>query len=261
MKLMQQTKGMFGGTDPWVKAEWALGFLSLASGCFAISVVPFIRKDFGERYLGWLNLFFGYTVVANFTFLGALIGSLGGMFVRTQSASPQLMMLFWLAFIAASIYHRREIARKNRAGEEWHSMYMGTSILPLPFSRETVYKFAEPGLVFGAGYLVSSVSFQVGLWLMISAASLFVNNHIIYYQQRQSILDMRDAEIEAHFMSAALAGGPPSETCGLVVAESNIALVHSDAGLKAAFAALSPELKDVLDAESDDTHASPESGR
>ena len=52
--------------------EVALAILSLVSGCFAISVVPFIRKDFGERYLGWLNLFFGYTVVANFTFLGSI---------------------------------------------------------------------------------------------------------------------------------------------------------------------------------------------
>ena len=68
--------------------EWALAFLSLVSGCFAISVVPFIRKDFGERYLGWLNLFFGYTVVANFFFLGNVISML------TRHGGSQMMGWF-----------------------------------------------------------------------------------------------------------------------------------------------------------------------
>lgn len=251
MRLMRETKHMFGGTDPFVKAEWILGFLSLASGCFAISVVPFIRKDFGERYFGWLNLFFGYTVIANFTFLGAILGSMMGMFGRRASASPQLMMLCWLAFIALSIYHRREISRKNKAGLEWHSMYIGTSILPLPFSVEVVHKFAEPGIVLGVGWFISAISPQVGWWLMISGAALFANNHIVYYQQRQAILDMRDAEIEARNISKAFAGKPASETCGLMVAESCIQLMQHDADLKAAFSNLSPGLKDMLDSQPD----------
>src|SRR5579864_6562125 len=57
MKLMQETRNIFSGFDPWRKAEWALAFLSLISSCFAVSVVPFLRKDMGERYFGWINLF------------------------------------------------------------------------------------------------------------------------------------------------------------------------------------------------------------
>jgi hypothetical protein len=137
--------------------EWALAFLSLVSGCFSISVVPFIRKDFGERYLGWLNLFFGYTVVANFFFLGNMIGMI------TRRGGSQLMGMFWLAFIAMSIYRRREITAKNNAGVEWHSMYIGTSLLPLPFSQEKIYKFFEPALVYALGHLLWAYSGQVGL--------------------------------------------------------------------------------------------------
>src|SRR5215467_15532087 len=132
MKLFQETRSVFGGFEPWRKAEWALGFLSLLSSCFAVSVVPFIRRDMGERYFGWLNLFFGYMVVANFTFLGSL-------FFHGPS---QLMTLFWMAFIGASLWHRYQIAKKNAAGVQWHSMHMGTSLLPLPLSQEKIFKFA-----------------------------------------------------------------------------------------------------------------------
>ncbi len=243
MKLYGETRELLKGTEQWRTFEVLLAIISLISGCFAVSVVPFIRKDFGERYLSWLNLFFGYTVVANFTFLGSMFGFL------TRQGGQQFMVLFWLAFIAMGVYRRWEINRKNNAGVEWHSMYMGTSILPLPVSTEKIYKFFEPALVFGAGHLLWTISGQVGLWLMISAVALFINNHIVYYNERRAMLDMRDAEIEAKYLSAALAGKPASETGGFVVAESSVRLMGQDARLKDAFANLSPELKHVLDAE------------
>jgi hypothetical protein len=157
MRLYREAREILKGTDQWKMYEWALAFLSLVSGCFSISVVPFIRKDFGERYLGWLNLFFGYTVVANFFFLGNMIGMI------TRRGGSQLMGMFWLAFIAMSIYRRREITAKNNAGVEWHSMYIGTSLLPLPFSQEKIYKFFEPALVYALGHLLWAYSGQVGL--------------------------------------------------------------------------------------------------
>ena len=83
----------------------------------------------------------------------------------------------------ASVYRRCEITRKNNAGSKWHSMYMGTSLLPLPFSQEKIYKFFEPALVFGAGHMLWAFSGQVGLWLMIAAVSLFINNHIVLLQR------------------------------------------------------------------------------
>ena len=245
MRLMRETRQVFGGTDIWRKYEWALGLLSLISSCFAISVIPFLRKDMGERYFGWLNLFFGYTVVANFMFLGSLMAMLLGMVGYRVALSPQLMMLFWLAFIGASLYHRREIARKNNAGIEWHSMYIGTSLLPLPLAPEKIHKFVEPGLVFVVGYFLSG---QVGLWLILAAVGLLVNNHIVYYNERRCILDMRDARIEAKYFSAALTGKPAQETAGFVVAESSIKLIAKDARLQEAFANLSVELKGLIDA-------------
>ena len=239
MKLMQDTRSIFQGFDPWRKAEWALSFLSLVSSCFAVSVVPFLRRDMGERYFGWLNLFFGYTVVANFTFLFSFL----------FHGPSQLMTLFWMGFIGVSLWHRYQIAKKNAAGQQWHSMYMGTSLLPLPLSQEKIFKFAEPAAVYLAGHLLSAFSSAVGWWLTFAAAGLFVNNHIVYFNERQAILDMRDAQIESKFLSAALSGKPAQETAGLVVSESSMKLMGQDAGLKEAFANLSADLKQLLDSE------------
>jgi hypothetical protein len=241
MKLYGQTRELLKGSEQWKMYEVVLAILSLVSGCFAISIVPFIRKDFGERYLGWLNLFFGYTVVANFFFLGNVIAML------TRHGGSGLMGVFWLAFVAMSFYRRRQITARNNAGIEWHSMYIGTSLLPLPFSQEKIYKFFEPALVFALGHLLWTFSGQVGLWLMGSAVALLINNHIVYYNERRSILDLRDSQIEAKYLGAALSGKPAKETAGFVVAESSNQLMRQDAALSDAFANLSPELKDVLD--------------
>jgi hypothetical protein len=243
MKLYGEAKDLLKGTESWRMYEMMLAIISLISGCFAISIVPFVRKDFGERYLSWLNLSFGYTVVAFFMFFGQMFSFL------TRWGGQQLMTLFFLAFIAMSVYRRWEIHRRNNAGVPWHSMCMGTSILPLPFSEEKVYKFFEPALIFGAGHLLWTLSGQVGLWIMISAVSLFINNHIVFYNERRAMLDMRDAEIETKYIGAALTGKPVTETAGFVVAESSIKLMGQDARLKDAFANLPQELKDVLDTE------------
>jgi len=244
MKLYNDTRELLKGSETWRMYEWALGLLSLISACFAVSVVVFIRKDFGERYLGWLNLFFGYTVVANFTFLGGMIAAMTGR------GGQQFMLLFWLAFIVMSLYRRWQITRRNNAGVEWHSMYIGSSILPLPFSEEKIYKFFEPAIVFAVGYMFWGLSGQVGLWLMIGGVALLVNNHIVFYNERRSILDLRDAQIEAKYLGAALSGKPAKETAGFVVAESSVKLMRQEASLKGAFDNLSPELKEVLDTKS-----------
>lgn len=243
MKLMKESRELLRVFNPWHKFEWVLGLLGLVSGCFAISIVPFTRKDFGERYLGWINLFFGYTIVGNFAFLGNVIGvASGGQF-------SWLMVLCWLAFVGASLYHRVEITRKNKAGKDWHSMCMGTTLLPLLLSEEKIFKIVEPGLVFLVGLLAYQFSWQVGIWLMVGGVCLFVSNHLVYHFERQLILDVRDAQIEARYASQAIAGRPARETGGFVVAESNIQMIRKDAGLRQIFGNLSSEMKDLFDAQ------------
>jgi 1,4-dihydroxy-2-naphthoate octaprenyltransferase len=80
MNTLSQTPSVFGNTDIWKKSEWFLALLSLITSFFSISVVVFTRRDFGERYLGLINLYMGYlymgySVVASFMFLGNLLSA------------------------------------------------------------------------------------------------------------------------------------------------------------------------------------------
>jgi hypothetical protein len=243
VKMMRQARSVFGGTDIWRQSEWLLGLVMFLSNCFAISVTPFLRRDMGERYFGYVNLYFGYSVLSTFFFLGPFVNLL----IHGPMILPAMMTWFMAAFVGASIYQRRAIWKKNNAGIEWHSMYVGTSNLPLPISQEKILKFVEPVLVYLAGHLLWTFNWEVGMWLYISAFALAINNHIVYYNERQIILDMRDGQIEAMYMGAAMEGKPASETAGLVVAESTRKLLGRDAKLKDAFSNLSDELKDLLD--------------
>ena len=242
MKLMSQTKSVFGGTDFWKKNEWALAVALLITGFFTATIIPFTRKDFGERYFGWLNIYFGYSTMTAYIVASTMLGA----FIHVMPS--RLMTILMFAFIGSSLYHRWEIRRKNNSGVHWHSNFMGTSLLPFPYSQEKIFKFFEPLSVFLLGYtLYHLISGQVGIWLMVAAASLFINNHIIFHQERQAILDMRDAQIEAQYFGDALAGKPAAQTAGFVVSESSIKLVGQDAGLTQAFAELSDEMKSLLD--------------
>ncbi len=245
MRLSKEFDALFQGFDQWKQFKWVLGLLALISSCFSVSIVGFTRKDFGERYYGIINLFFGYTIIANFTFLGNLIG------VAAGRKFSWLMVLFWLAFLCASFYHRREITRKNKAGIEWHSMCQGTSILPLPSSEENIFKIWEPLLVFLFGVLCWKLSAQIAIWLMIGGVSLLVNNHLVYHFERQDFLNARDAGIRAKHISNALQGKPASASGGFVLAASTVQMVRKDATLRGVLANISPEVKQFLDADSD----------
>lgn len=240
MKLGKESLHLLRVFNPWKRFEFVLAVLSLLSSCFTVSIVGFLRKDFGERYFSTVNLMFGYTVVAYFAFLGNIIG------VATGHHFSWLMVFFWAAFIGVSIFHRLEISRKNKRGEEWHSMNVGTSLLPVPMKEESIYKFIEPALVMTVGLMLWKISGQAGAWLIIGGLSLFVNNHLVFYFQRQALLDIRDARIEARYMSGAIQGKPAKQTGGFVLADSNIQLIRKDAGLQSVLAQAARDMKNMF---------------
>lgn len=245
MRLYDQTAAVSRRFDMWQQFEWLLALICLITGCFQISIVPFIRKNFGERYLSWMNLFFGYGVVVNLAFLANILGAAaGGRFSK-------LMVLAYASFVGLSLYHRWEISRKNKRGEEWHSLYMGDSMLPLPVSDEKLHKFWEPLCVLVAGVLLAKFSALVSFWLVVSAISLLIHNHITYHFERQRLLILRDARLEAKYGPLAMAGAPASKTAGFIIAESNIRLFKNDPGVKGAFGKMPEGVKDMFDAPSD----------
>lgn len=243
MKLGKTGRKIAMSFEPWQQLEALAMILYWVCGWFVMSVVVFFRKDFGERYLSWINLFFGYIVVGLFT------GSALSLW-NASNGSPvsAIMGAFYLAFVAASIAHRVAISRKNKAGQEWHSLYSGTPLLPVPVPTEIMNKWVEPALLGLLGILMTLLHIgMIAIWLFIAALALALHEQISYHLQRQQLLDLRDARIEAKYWQAAMSGKPAKESKGFVIASSNIELLDRSPGLRDAFSSLAPELQSIMD--------------
>jgi len=254
---------------PWLKFEWAIMLGLWVASWFAMSVVPFMRSKFGERYLSWLNLYFGYGVVAGFMFIGPfMMPFTGGEPHYWLGIVSVPMLIAWALFIVFSLAHRYRIWRRNRKGEAWHSYAMGDSAINAflasggfePIPDEWIHKWIEPLAVMVVGVLFVTISRSgdpsenagvvapVGVWLVISSICLFVHSRIIYFYERQQFLDIQDAQIQAKHYRDALAGKPAAKTGGFVIAHSTVRAVERDAGLKAAFEALGDDMRSLLTA-------------
>jgi len=183
MNLLKQTDHIASRFSAWRQFQWVLALIQLLSNMFTMSAVVFTRRDFGERYLSPVNLFFGYSVVAPLAFGGSII-SVGG-----HGGFSALMLVVWLAFIAASCYHRFEVRRKNRLGIPWHSMYMGESILPVPVPAERMHKVVEPLLFLVGSVVFFKLATVLAIWMALCSLSLLINNHLVYHFERERFLD------------------------------------------------------------------------
>ena len=86
-------------------------------GWISVSIEVFLRHDFGERYLSWVRLSFAGSLMLVYLIVPSLFG--GGF----------LFLLFWLAFVFFSYYHRFVIWTKKVSETEWHSQSFGISHL------------------------------------------------------------------------------------------------------------------------------------
>jgi hypothetical protein len=207
-----------------------------------MSVVVFLRKDFGKDYVNWVNLFFGYSAIGFFVQLGMWES---GLYATSRYAS--LTYLFYLAFIILSIGHRWEAMRKRKKGIKWHTEYSGTSLIKLPVSRDVMNKWIEPAVVFAAAvfmYMIHNRAMEA--WLALASVALLLHEHISYFLQEQKVDELADAQIEAEYWKAAMEGKPSPETGGFVIASSTIHLLNRTPDVKDAFANLAPDLKKIM---------------
>ena len=245
MKLATTGKHFAMATDP---GKLVFGFLMLLHwilGWFVMSVVVFFRKNFGERYLGWLNILFGMTAVGVFTGFGNVILSQG------QAHLSRTIEFAYYGVVGLSVYHRVVIWRKNRAGQLWHSYNPGTSLIRIPgVGEETVAKWIEPAVLFGLAYVAGKFhDSPLQLWLVIGGFAVLVHEQVSYFMQRQQFLDMRDAMIESKNWGGVLAGKPVQQTQGYTIARSNLDMLERSPELRDAFTALPDDMKAILDKE------------
>ena len=231
-------------TEPGKLVVGVLMLIHFVLSWFVMSVVVFLRKDYGSRYLSWINILFGMFAVSLFTGLGNWFLSEGGHLSHTIEAA-------YYCVVGLSIYHRVVIWRKEKKGVRWHSYNPGQSLIRIPgVSEETVAKWIEPCVLFALAFVAGKFhDAPLRLWLLIGGVAVLVHEHVSYHMQRQNLLDMQDALIEQKNLSAVLAGKSVQQTQGYTIARSNRELIERTPEIRDAFQALPDEVKAILDKE------------
>lgn len=166
-------------------AKNGAGILAFIVECFAITVILFLRRRFGQRYVG-IQAVAGILLILFFC----------GLCPR-YDARP--MMLFLIAYIKAFFYARSGVLYRGWRGNTEHSRYNGWPWLMCifrSFRETTVKQFIEPPLVLVTGCLFCKLSEPLGAYLIIAAICLFASTSISNAWNRHRLLELNDAVIE-----------------------------------------------------------------
>ena len=251
-KGFYEPKNLLAGTNWFQHVQFFFLFFYWIAGWFAMSTVVFLRKDFGERYLSWFNLYAGYTVVWFMAFPVTLVDALAyeGEFSGT-------MQVFYGLFILVSLYHRYVIYRRNRPRRfsEWHSLNSAIPLLAiwlnwalghfgrwleprmqqgLPHrpitlnlwvSDDVTKRYIEPLFLVAVGWFFFEEDTGMRLWLFISAAAVFYREQLDYFLARQKVLDMMDSRIEGKYLAPVLRGESATSTAGFTMPISSVRIL------------------------------------
>ena len=120
-------------------------------------------------------------------------------------------LYFVLIFVAAGLFHRYRIFRRNwYTGPEWHSYASGDSWLQPIFSRQRgrlpfmvpindfTQRYAEPLITVVVGAFIGAIgSSFLGWWLMIAGIALGIKEATKHQTIRDNYLNLIDAQIES----------------------------------------------------------------
>ncbi|MCE9592333.1 MAG: hypothetical protein K8S99_17650 [Planctomycetes bacterium] len=182
---MEEQQGSTGVMDQWRSGMSCIVFFARS---LAVSVEVFLRRGFGERYIG-LQAAVAMPIILFF-----------GVFFPEDDPGP--MLWFLLAYLVMCVRARIDGFRRRRRGElRSHSFYNGWPRLARvnpKFTESQVKRKTEPLLVLAVGYLVWQLNRPLGMYLILSAAALFLVAVLTERYERARAMDMNDAVIEQH---------------------------------------------------------------
>jgi hypothetical protein len=166
-----------------------INWLGFAASGLAFGAEVFLRRRFGERYIGAQGL----VPVAGLFFLP--------LFFPHDDPMPALWLMG--AYLCMCLVARCDIVRRQRLGDlGCHSRYSGEPrlwrLVPLA-SETTVKSMVEPMIVAGLGCLALQFSQPVGAYVLASAFALFIMSESLKQRDRNLRLDLHDAVMDAQF--------------------------------------------------------------
>lgn len=158
--------------------------------CLALTVIVFLRRKFGERFIGFRGL--------------AAVGLMMAYTLFWPEDDPSPLGWFLVAYLVMCVLLRIEVAQRRRRGETCHSFYSGYPVLMriVPKWDEAKVKgVAEPLVAFIAGCLLLPVSRPLGSFVMLAAFALYVSVHMALHYERTRLVEMNDRLIEQQHLA------------------------------------------------------------
>ena len=243
MEIGKKSMHLAMATEPGKLIATVLMLVHFVLSWYVMSIVVLLRRNFGERYLSWVNIGFGLLAISLMSGFGNIVLSPANVHIsHTIGIAYNIVVL-------ASLYHRWVIWRRNKSGLMWHSYFSGYSWIQIPgISAETVQKWIEPILLLVLGSIAGHLHEPtLRLWLMVSGVAMLAHEQVAYFLQRQMILDMQDGIIEQRNWAQVMAGKDVRQTQGYTIAKSNLDVIAHNSDLRSAFETLPDDMKAILD--------------
>lgn len=185
MQAQQQQEPQSDFVD---QARATVNILIFMMRTLAASVVVFLRRNFGEQYLGGP---------------AAAVLIAVPLFVTAWPGHDVRPLLWFLpVYLYACLLHRVVIVRRKRRGVVLHRYYGGDSLLRRFFPRmseSTMRRGMEPLVAMIAGLLLMPVSEPLGSYIMLAGSGLFISENVNDTMQREHVQRMHDAYLEQQF--------------------------------------------------------------
>lgn len=212
----------------------AAGILMTVLGWVSVTLEVFIRHSFGERYLNIIRVILAWQALG---LAGLAVFMLFGNNVDA-GIDPIALGLITPVFLVVAILQLIWVQIRKWRKVPWHTRSFGVSWLhPLIWRWDyAFYRLVEPAVCFGIGYLftLNTDLAPIGGWICFASIALLLKNNIAFNIERERMLDIADAELEAMYMRAAMAGESKRKTAGISVVRVSSNLSHSVAPMDTA---------------------------
>lgn len=176
------------GPDALGEARAATNIFLFAARTLGASVVVFLRRNFGERYLGAP---------------GAAVLIAVPLFITAWPGFDVRPLIWFLGvYFYACVVHRIVIVRRKRRGVVLHSYYGGDSLLRRFFPRmseSTIRRGLEPLVAMIVGLLLMPLNEPLGHYVLLAGCSLFFSESVNDGMQREHVQRMHDAVAEQRY--------------------------------------------------------------
>lgn len=158
---------------------------------YSTSVEVFMRRGFGERYLGAQAVFALFLIPLHMSFM--------------QTEDPALIGYTMFCYVVACFCHRVVTQHRIRTGQREHSYYDGW---PIALGRKTTINeqdwkaWGDPIIIVLVGVFFAFADRGFGSFFITAGVAMFIKNHLVHQLHSAKVMDLHDNMIEQKQLAA-----------------------------------------------------------